>query len=145
MFTARHHFRRFRSLSFLALGLALLAFALSSGAPARVATATTANGADFASQELGNAWDMTGPADIAFEHTRDNGNGNQGIGHPFSDLSFSGGLLSATATGDDPRITLMIPSDPGVNPVPPEGGYRPIDASKYKYLTVRLNVPTTTY
>src|SRR5262245_63031148 len=124
MFTARLRFLRFRSLSFLALGWALLAFAVSGGAPASVVTATATNGADFASQELGNAWDMSGPEDIAFEYTRDHGNGDNGVPHPFTDLSFSNGILSATATGNDPRITLMIPSDPGVNPVPPEGGYR---------------------
>lgn len=88
-----------------------------------------ANGEDYAANELGNPWDMDSANDIAFEYTRDNGQ--------ISNLRFEGGALKGTS-GADARVSLLLPSNPGVNPVLPEGGFRPIDTSKYRYLTVGM-------
>lgn len=95
---------------------------------------TVNSGDDFATQELGDPWDMSEPRDIALEFTRSTGK--------VSNLTFSGGLLQATAT-EPPRITLMLPSDPNVNPVPHEGRFNPLNATAYKYATVRFYVGTS--
>jgi hypothetical protein len=117
------------------LGLMLLCIVLLAlSLPGATITRAAANGEDFASNELGNPWDMDGPGDIAFEYTREHGN--------VSNLTVSGGELQATATNADPRVTLLLPSDPNVNVIPPEGGFRPINTGKYKFLTVRVSVPT---
>lgn len=117
--------------------LVALAFALPIAAQAQGGVEPNAqtqatNGEDYAANELGNPWDMDSQNDIAFEYTRDNGQ--------ISNLRFEDGKLKATSASNDPRITILVPSDQNVNPVLPEGGYRPIDTSYYKYLTVRLNV-----
>jgi hypothetical protein len=120
------------------LVLMLLCVALLAlGLPGATTTRAAGNGEDYASNEIGNPWDMDGPGDIAFEYTRDNGN----LGTP----SFSGGVLQGTATNTDPRVTLLVPSHPGVNPIPTEGGFRPVNTSKYRYLTVRMSAPGTTF
>jgi hypothetical protein len=120
------------------LGLILLCIALLAlGLPGATITRAAGNGEDYATNELGNPWDMNGPEDIAFEYTRDKGS--------VSGLSFNNGVLEATATTNDPRITLRLPTDPHTNPVPQDGTYHPIDANKYKYLTVRLNVPVNNF
>jgi hypothetical protein len=112
---------------------ALLALGLPGATPTRAA----GNGEDYAANELGNPWDMDSSADIAFEYTRENGN--------VSGLTFSGGELQATATSADPWIALLVPSDPDVNQLPPEGGFRPINTSKYRFLTVRVNVSSNSF
>jgi len=120
------------------LGLMLLCVALLAlGLPGATITRAAGNGEDYAANELGNPWDMDGPGDIAFEYTRDNDN--------LSSLVISGGELQATAKNTDPRITLLVPSHPDTNPVPTEGGYRPVSTSKYRYLTVRMTAPGATF
>jgi hypothetical protein len=120
------------------LGLMLLCVALLAlGLPGATITRAAVNGEDYASNELGNPWDMSDAGDIAFEYTRDKGN--------VSGLTFNNGVLEATATTSDPRITLRLPTHPHTNPVPQDGTFHPIDASKYKYLTVRLNVPVNNF
>lgn len=102
------------------------------GLPARPATAATDSSRDYASMVLGNPWDMSGPEDIAFERTRDQGN--------VRNLSFSGGVLSATPTNNDPRLILRWPVDPNTNAVPQDGNYQPINADTYRFFTVRVFV-----
>jgi len=120
------------------LGLMLLCVALLAlGLPGATTTRAAGNGEDYASNELGNPWDMDGPGDIAFEYTR----GNGGVGTPV----FSGGELQFTATNGDPRITVLLPSHSNTNPIPTEGGFRPISTSKYRYLTVRMQSPGFTF
>jgi hypothetical protein len=120
------------------LGLMLLCVALLAlGLPGATITRAAGNGEDFASNELGNPWDMDGSGDIAFEYTRDNDN--------LSSLVISGGELQATAKNGDPRITLLVPSHPDTNPIPTEGGFRPVSTSKYRYFTVRMTAPGATF
>lgn len=92
---------------------------------------TVSSGDDFATQEMGNPWDMSDSEDIAFEFTRDTGK--------VSSITFAGGVLKAVATAP-PRVTLLMPSNSTINPVPSEGGYTPINANEYRYLTVRFYV-----
>jgi hypothetical protein len=120
------------------LGLMLLCVALLAlGLPGATITQAAGNGEDYASNELGNPWDMDGPADLAFEYTRDKGG--------LSSLTIGGGELQATAKNTDPRITLLMPTNLDINPVPTEGGFRPVSTSKYRYLTVRMTAPGATY
>ena len=54
------------------LGLMLLCIVLLAlGLPGATITRAAGNGEDYATNELGNPWDMDGPGDIAFEQTRD--------------------------------------------------------------------------
>jgi hypothetical protein len=92
------------------------------------------SGDDFATQELGDPWDMSEPRDIALEFTRETGKVNG--------LTFNNGLLQATAT-EPPRITLLLPSNSNVNPVRYEGGFNSLNANAYKYATVRFYVGTS--
>ena len=119
-------------------GLMLLCVALLTlGLPSATTTRAAGNGEDYATNELGNPWDMDGPGDIAFEQTRDGGN--------LRNITFANGIFSATAINGDPRLFLRWPVDSHVNPVPQDGNYHPIDASKYKFFTVRVNVPSTQF
>jgi hypothetical protein len=131
MSTPRH---RLHSLFGLVLFCAAL---LAAGLPGATPTSAAGNGEDYAANELGNPWDMDSTADIAFEYTRDNGN--------VSGLSVNGGELQATSTNADPRVTLLVPSHADVNVLPPEGGFRPINTSKYRFLTVRVSVPSNSF
>src|SRR5262249_51214587 len=133
MSASRIRFRGFHLFSLILLGAALLALGLPQATPTRAA----GNGEDYASNELGNPWDMDSQGDIAFEYTRDNDN--------LSSLVISGGELVATAKNADPRITLLLPGHQETNPLPPEGGYRPVSTGKYRYLTVRMTAPSTTF
>jgi hypothetical protein len=133
MSAPRIRFHRFQLLSLMLLCFALLAL----GLPGATITQAAGNGADYAADELGNPWDMDSTSDIAFEYTRDNDN--------LSSLIISGGELQATAKNGDPRITLLVPTNTAINPLPPEGGYRPVSTSKYRYLTVRMTAPNTTF
>jgi hypothetical protein len=119
-------------------GLILFCAALLAvGLPGATPTSAAGNGEDYAANELGNPWDMDSSADIAFEQTRD--------GDHLSNIAFNNGIFSATAVTGDPRVFLRWPVDSHVNPVPQDGNFRPIDASKYKFFTVRVNVSSTQF
>jgi hypothetical protein len=120
------------------LAVAALAVALVGPSITRAALPAQSTSADdYATEHLGAPWDMSNTDVLPLEYTRRTGN--------VSSLSVANGVLSATATNNDPRVTLLLPSDPNVNPVVPEGGFSPIDTSLYHYLTVRVNVSKTTY
>ena len=77
------------------------------------------SGEDYATTVLGNPWDMNDASDI------------QLTGSDYlTNLSFSGGRLHATNTINDPNVTLLFNSNNSV----------PIDTSRYRYLTWRLQV-----
>ena len=77
------------------------------------------SGADYATTVLGNPWDMSSAADI------------QLTGSDYlTNLSFSGGMLHATNTINDPNVTLLYNTNNSV----------PIDTSRFRYLTYSLQV-----
>lgn len=121
------------------LALCALIFGLVSQQAINTATAAqTSNGTDdYAAQNLGAPWDMTDPSVFAFDYTRQYG----GV----TNLTLANGILSATSINSDPRVALLTPTPIGATPVPPEGGYRPVNTSLYRYLTVRVNVPTSSF
>jgi hypothetical protein len=77
------------------------------------------SGDDYATTVLGNAWDMSGGSDIQLTGL-DNLTG----------ISFSGGVLNATNTTADPIVTLLYNTNNSV----------PIDTTRFRYLTYRLQV-----
>jgi hypothetical protein len=85
----------------------------------QVTNPSVTSGDDYATTVLGNAWDMSSSADIQLT----------GLDH-LANLSFSGGLLNATNTSNDPIVTLLYNSNNSV----------PIDTSRFRYLTFRLQV-----
>jgi len=77
------------------------------------------SGADYATTVLGNPWDMSGADDVQLT----------GLDH-LANLSFSGGMLHATNTTNDPIVTLLYHGNNSV----------PIDTSRFRYLTYSLQV-----
>lgn len=119
--------------------LALVA-SLNGAAAPRAAAAVPTQAApvdDYAANYLGGPWDMSVSSVFGFDYTRQFGG--------LSDLTLDNGILSANATNNDPRVTLLMASPPAANPTLPEGGYARIDASVYRYLTVRINVAKQSY
>jgi len=76
---------------------------------------------DYATTVLGNPWDMDAPADVQLTGA-DN--------YTPAPASFAGGIMSATNTSNDPAVTLLYNSNNAV----------PIDATKYRYLTFRMQL-----
>ena len=77
------------------------------------------SGHDYATTVLGNPWDMNSAADI------------QLTGSDYlTNLSFTGGVMHATNTNNDPIVTLLFTTNNAV----------PIDTSRFRYLTYRLQV-----
>jgi hypothetical protein len=85
----------------------------------QVTAPSVTSGDDYATTVLGNPWDMSGGADIQLT----------GLDH-FTNLSFSGGLMHATNTTNDPIVTLLYNTNNSV----------PVDTSRFRYLTYRLQV-----
>ncbi len=136
MSSITYHFLGLR----LSVLLAIMALAVMLVVPSATRAALPAQSAsadDYATEHLGAPWDMSNTDVLPLEYTRRAGN--------VANLSVANSILSATATNNDPRVTLLLPSDPNVNPVVPEGGYSPIDTSLYRYLTVRVNVSRQSY
>ena len=77
------------------------------------------SGDDYATTVLGNAWDMSSSSDIQLT----------GLDN-LTNVSFSGGVLHATNTNADPIVTLLYNTNNSV----------PIDTSRFRYLTLRLQV-----
>jgi hypothetical protein len=77
------------------------------------------SGDDYATAVLGNPWDMSSGADIQLT----------GLAN-LSNVSFSGGLLHATNINNDPMVVLLYNSNNSV----------PIDTSRFRYLTYRLQI-----
>jgi|GEM_PF-1689469 len=88
------------------------------------------SGADYATTELGNPWDMTSSDDV------------NSIGY-ISGMTFGGGVLRATA---DPPVPPATESDCYflLNTMR-NGQYVPIDTLRYRYLTIRMMVDPAGY
>ena len=121
-------FRFLRSCSGFALVLALWsqAFGLTVSQP--TAGMVIKPGDDYATQILGDPWDMSNVADIDLDNS--SGVSSQG---------FSGGIFSATASGSG---TTVYPLFMGVGgSIDQSRGFlHPVDTSHYRYLTLKLKV-----
>jgi hypothetical protein len=85
----------------------------------QVTNPSVTSGDDYAATVLGNAWDMTGSSDIQLT----------GLDH-LTDISFTSGQLNAANTSNDPIVTLLYNTNNSV----------PIDTTRFRYLTFRLQV-----
>jgi hypothetical protein len=100
-------------------GAGTATFSINNPPSIQVVNPSITSGDDYATTVLGNAWDMSSSADIQLT----------GLDH-FTNLSFSGGQLNATNTTNDPIVTLLYNTNNSV----------PIDTSRFRYLTFRLQV-----
>jgi hypothetical protein len=94
-------------------------FTINNPPSIQVTDPSVTSGADYATTVLGNAWDMSTPNDIQLT----------GLDH-LTNLSFSGGLMHATNTTNDPIVTLLYNTNNSV----------PIDTTRFRYLTYWLQV-----
>lgn len=76
------------------------------------------SGEDYATAQMGNAWDMSSAGDVASFHD---------IAFP----SFANGVLSAFANSPDPQVVLSTRVG---------GVLKPIDPKRYRYLSFRMRV-----
>lgn len=110
------------------LGLLAALLAPAAFAQLNVSTATSrvAEGQDFATDTIGDSWDMDEPSDIVLYQSR----GVEGE-------AFSGGIYSAVVADNDPRFWLLFPGLP--NAIRLDNGDRfAIDPSVYRYLTLKI-------
>jgi len=91
---------------------------------------THTSGDDYATVELGNPWDMTDSSDI-YEPLY------------LSNISFQNGVMTATA--DAPILPATESDAQFYLNTKLNGQFKPIDASKYRYLTFRIMVDRTGY
>jgi len=94
-------------------------FSINNPPSIQVTDPSVTSGDDYATTVLGNPWDMSSSADIQLT----------GLDH-ITNISFSGGLMHATNTNNDPIVTLLYNTNNSV----------PIDTSRFRYLTYRLQV-----
>ena len=94
-------------------------FSINNPTSIEITNPSMTSGPDYATTVLGNPWDMSSAADI------------QLTGSDYlTNLSFSGGMLHATNTINDPNVTLLYNTNNSV----------PIDTSRFRYLTYSLQV-----
>lgn len=93
---------------------------------------------DYATEVLGNPWDMDSINDLAeFIPNADYGSGIT----ERSSMSFSNGILSFDiSSADNAYFHLLSPGQSSTNPLGKNGQNLPIDSTKYRYLTIRMNV-----
>ena len=94
-------------------------FSINNPPSIQVTNPSVTSGDDYATTVLGNPWDMSSSADIQLT----------GLDH-LTNISFSGGLMNATNTSNDPIVTLLYNTNAAV----------PIDTSRFRYFTYRLQV-----
>jgi len=94
-------------------------FTINNPPTIEVTDPSTTSGDDYATTVLGNPWDMSSSSDIQLT----------GADH-LTNISFSGGELHATNTNNDPIVTLLYNTNNSV----------PIDTTRFRYVTFRLQV-----
>jgi hypothetical protein len=94
-------------------------FTINNPPTIEVTNPSSTSGDDYATTVLGNPWDMSSGADIQLT----------GLAN-LTNVSFTGGLLNATNTNNDPIVMLLYNSNNSV----------PIDTSRFRYFTYRLQV-----
>ncbi len=86
---------------------------------------------DYATEVLGNPWDMDSRSDLAeYIQIADY--------YGFSDFDFSGGVFSTGITADNAYFHLLSPGQCSTNPLGKNGQSLPIDTTKYRYLSIRM-------
>ncbi|MEM9316159.1 MAG: hypothetical protein AAGA95_16175, partial [Pseudomonadota bacterium] len=115
---------------------AMLAFALTSAGTSAGVLQVTSPGAggaevgeaqEFSTFELGDVWDMSNPEDVVSSES------NQLLNE-----SFSGGLFTATTTGNDPSFFVLFSGIMSTVFSINRGQQYPIDTSIYRYVTLRI-------
>lgn len=97
--------------------------------PIRVASAP-----DYAREVLNNPWDMNDGHDLAGSMP------DADIGAGITNRSFSNGQFSFTVpSADNAYFHLLSPGQCGTNAIGKTGQVYPIDTTKYRYLTIRMN------
>lgn len=81
---------------------------------------------DYATEVLGNHWDMSNKEDISESGLR------------FGNVSVSGGIWSGTTTSRDSHFWFLWGGYPGAYATSRDGATKPINASMYKRLTFRM-------
>jgi len=102
-----------------ATGSGSTSFSINNPPRIDVTNPSVTSGDDYATTVLGNAWDMSNSNDIQLT----------GLDH-LTNVSFSSGLLHATNTNSDPIVTLLYNTNNAV----------PIDTSRFRYLTFRMQL-----
>jgi hypothetical protein len=101
-----------------------LAINMPDGSNDRVAA-----GRDYATEVLGDPWDMNEPTDV-------NLNESGGI----SNAAYANGVFSATAATGDPGLFMLDPGIPSTLRQGRTGKNFPIDTTTYRVLSIRMNV-----
>ncbi|MBN8548808.1 MAG: hypothetical protein J0M12_05800 [Deltaproteobacteria bacterium] len=119
--------------------LACLCLAAQVDAQVSITTPTVsdtklASAPDYASEVLSDAWDMDKSSDFAnFIDIADLGSG-------ITNLSFSGGLANFTIpSAEGAFFHLLSPGQCSTNALGKNGQAFPIDTTKYRYLSIRMN------
>jgi hypothetical protein len=131
-------------LALLLLCVALLALGLPGarpiGATGVAAIAVQPSDDDFFTEALGQPVNMTNPDDIdIWATTALDGLSNVTVNNA------GNGLFEATAKDGDPRVFVRLPTPTGSVSAPYDGGFMPIDATQYHYLTVRIWVSAAAF
>jgi hypothetical protein len=95
---------------------------------------TQHEGNDFATQVLGDPWDMNEFSDIGTY--LNNSNQTQYL----TNVSVANGVFSASSVSNDPQFTLLFPGYLGAMSIGKVGANYPIDSSKYQCLYLAMDV-----
>lgn len=94
---------------------------------------------DYATREFQDSWDMNEQTDLGW-FIWDVISGSKSN---LSNISFSGGIFSASATNTDPNIYILESGLPGTCQLGKIGIKHKIDASTYKVIAYRMNLGTS--
>src|SRR5690606_6367898 len=102
------------------------------------AQVTPSEAGDFASQAYGNAWDFADPADTSGMMLV-----HQPSGTPFSTYDFPAPAGGDLTIAPRPGSQLYLVRNWGVGALSTgrDGGARPIDASRYRWLSFEATLP----
>lgn len=121
---------RLQSVFFVLLGWSapVVGFCLTVTAPG---SAVVAAGSDYATEVLGDPWDMDGPGDIVLAELRQ-----------LTDPAFAGGVLQATATGPDANLWMIFQGVPSAFNLT-RGSRHPIDPARYTRLSLKMRLSSS--
>ncbi len=96
-----------------------------------VMASTVAESRDYATEVLGDPWDMSNAEDMTQHIKR------------FAGVSMSGGTWNATTTSNDSQFWFLWAGYPGAYATSRNGSAKPVNASLYKRLSFRMYVGLT--